>query len=114
MKSIIRLAAVLTLAAASTSAMAHAKLQTSVPSNAAVVGPPTEVRLQYNEAVEAAVSTVRVFGPDNAEVATGKVVDDKDDLKSLVLPLPTLAPGEYRAEWATAGVPLLWAGRQRQ
>jgi hypothetical protein len=103
MKTIARHFAFLAFAAVTTSAMAHAKLQNSTPANATTVSSPSELRLQYNEAVEAAVSTVKVFGPGNAEVATDKVAASKDDPKALVLPLPALSSGDYRADWTTAG-----------
>jgi methionine-rich copper-binding protein CopC len=94
--------AVLTLAIAS--AFAHAKLQTSTPANdATVTTAPTEIRLQYNEPVEAAMSSVKLIGPGDAVVATDKVVADLGDDKTLVLPLPKLVPGAYRAEWVTMG-----------
>jgi methionine-rich copper-binding protein CopC len=93
-----------TLALASAAAFAHARLQASTPANGASVGPaPTELRLQYNEPVEAAMSTVRITGPGDAAVATGKVVADPKDDKTLVQPLPRLAAGDYRVQWTTMG-----------
>lgn len=101
MKKILAFTA-LTLASAL--AFAHARLQTSAPANGASVGPaPTELRLQYNEPVEVAMSTVRITGPGDAAVATGKVVADPGDDKTLVQPLPKLAAGDYRVQWTTMG-----------
>ena len=92
------------LALASAGAFAHARLQASTPANGASVGPaPTELRLQYNEPVEVAMSTVKITGPGDAAVATGKVVADPGDDKILVQPLPRLAPGDYRVQWTTMG-----------
>jgi methionine-rich copper-binding protein CopC len=93
--------AVLTLAAASV--QAHAKLQTSTPADGATVAAPAELRLQYNEPVEAAMSAVTLTGPGGAAVAAGKPAADKADEKALVLSLPALAPGSYRVDWATVG-----------
>ncbi len=104
MKQSLRTAAVLAAALVSVSAFAHAKLQASTPANAATVSPaPTELRLQYNEAVEAPLCSVKVTGPNDVELATDKVVGDKNDPKILVLALPKLAAGTYRAEWSAAG-----------
>ena len=89
---------------AAASAFAHAKLQDSTPANGATVAsPPAELRLRYDEPVEAALSSVKLTGPDDAAVATDKVGADKADARTLVLPLPRLAPGAYRAEWTTVG-----------
>jgi len=93
---------VLTLASAA--AFAHAKLQNSTPANGASVAPaPTELRLQYNEPVEVAMSTVKISGPGDAAVATDKVVADPSDDKTIVQPLPKLAAGDYRVQWTTMG-----------
>ena len=104
MKQSLRTVAVLAVALVSVSAFAHARLQASTPANAATVSPaPTELRLQYNEAVEAPLCSVKLSGPNDVAVATDKVVADKDDPKTLVMPLPKLTAGTYRAEWSAAG-----------
>jgi len=94
--------AALTLVSAA--AFAHAKLQTSMPANGTSVSPaPTELRLQYNEPVEVAMSTVKITGPGDAAVATDKIAADPSDDKTLVQPLPRLAAGDYRVQWTTMG-----------
>jgi copper resistance protein C len=104
MKQTIRTAALIACALASASVFAHARLQASTPANASMVSPaPTELRLRYDEAVEAPLCSVKVTGPDDAVVATDKAVGDKDDPKTLVLALPKLGAGNYRAEWSAAG-----------
>jgi methionine-rich copper-binding protein CopC len=101
MKNTLAFAALLALAGA---AAAHARLQSSAPANgAAVTPPPAALRLQYDEPVEAAMSSVKLTGPGDAAVATAQVAADPKDDKALVLPLPRLAPGAYRAQWATMG-----------
>ena len=104
MKNATRTVALLACGLVSASAFAHAKLQASVPADASTVSPaPTELRLQYNEAVEAPLCAVKVIGPGNTEVMTAKVAGDNDDPKALVLALPKLAAGSYRAEWTAVG-----------
>ena len=104
MKQTIRTGALLACGLVSASAFAHAKLQASVPADASTLSSaPTELRLQYNEAVEAPLCAVKVFGPGEVEVTTAKVAGDKDDPKTLVLALPKLAAGSYRAEWTAVG-----------
>jgi len=104
MKTSFRTLALALLALTSASAFAHAKIQQSTPANGATVGTaPTELRLQYNEPVEAAASTVKLIGPGDAVIATEKAIADKDDAKTLVLGLPKLGAGDYRAEWSTMG-----------
>ena len=101
MKKTLALAA---LALASAAAFAHARLQNSIPANGATVASaPTEVRLQYNEPVEVAMSTVKIIGPGDAPVATDKVVADPTDDKTIVQALPKLAAGDYRVQWTTMG-----------
>ena len=101
MKNPLVLASLLALAA---TAAAHARLQSSTPADgAAVAAAPATIRLQYDEPVEAAMSTVKLTGPGDAAVATAQVAADPKDDKALVLPLPRLAAGAYRAQWATMG-----------
>jgi len=101
MKKTLALAA---LALASAAAFAHAKLQNSIPANGASVAPaPAELRLQYDEPVEVAMSTVKLTGPGEAPVAIDKVVADPSDDKTIVQPLPRLAAGDYRVQWTTMG-----------
>src|SRR5438067_1761414 len=92
------------LTLASATAFAHARLQNSTPANGASVAPaPAELRLQYNEPVELAMSTVKMTGPGDAAVATDKAVADPSDDKTIVQPLPKLAAGDYRVQWTTMG-----------
>jgi len=91
------------LLVASTAASAHAKLQTSEPA-AGQAGPaPSVVKLHFNEAVEPAMSTVKVFGPADAAVEVGKPAGAEGDAKTLVSTLPKLTAGDYRLEWSTMG-----------
>ncbi len=104
MKQTFRTVALLACGLVGASAFAHAKLQASVPADGSTVSPaPSELRFQYNEAVETPLCAVKVIGPGEAEVTTVKVAGDKDDPKTLVLALPKLAAGSYRAEWAAVG-----------
>jgi methionine-rich copper-binding protein CopC len=92
------------LLALATAAAAHARLKSSAPADgAAVSAPPAALRLQYDEPVEVALSTVKLIGPGDAAVATAQVAADPKDDKALVLALPPLAPGAYRAQWTTVG-----------
>jgi|SRR6516225_4368962 methionine-rich copper-binding protein CopC len=101
MKNILALVA---LALAAPLALAHAALQGSTPADGAIVTPaPTELRLRYGEPVEAALSSVRLLGPGDAAIATAPPAADPADKRTLVLRLPGLAPGTYRAQWATVG-----------
>jgi methionine-rich copper-binding protein CopC len=89
---------------ASTAALAHARLQNATPADGSTVAiAPGALRLRFNEPVEVAVSSVKLTGPGNAVVQTGKVGADPTDDKTLVLALPRLASGAYRVEWTTMG-----------
>lgn len=82
---------------------AHARLQAAEPASGAAVAAPAEVRLHFNEAIEPAMSTVKVTGPANAAVDVGKPAGASGDAKTLVAPLPKLPAGDYRLEWSTMG-----------
>jgi copper resistance protein C len=85
-------------------ALAHAKLRTSSPADgAAVASSPAELRLQYNEPVETAMSTVKLTGPGEAAVTLDAVAGDPTDDKTLIQRLPRLPAGDYRVQWTTMG-----------
>lgn len=104
MKHLIRIYASLALAAFASSAFAHAKLQNSTPANGATLSsPPGELRFEYNEAIEPAMSSVKVLGPDSRPVAVEKAEVSKDNDKVLSVKVPPLPAGAYRVEWSTMG-----------
>jgi methionine-rich copper-binding protein CopC len=104
MNKIILTAAALVTAAAATSALAHAKLQTSEPENGSTVTTsPVALKLRYNESVEPAISAVKFFGPGDKTVQAGTPVLAEGDDKTLVVPVPKLPAGDYRVQWSTMG-----------
>lgn len=84
-------------------AMAHARLLTSEPAASSAVPAPAALKLHYNEAVEAAMSKLRLTGPGGATVELGKPSVPEGDPKTLVCTLPTLPAGPYRLQWSTMG-----------
>ena len=103
MPSLSRPVAVAALLAAVSSAFAHPRLQASEPAGGATVPAPAAARLRFDEAVEPAASSVKVFGPGDAAVDAGKPTGADGDARTLVSTLPKLAPGAYRLEWSTVG-----------
>ena len=104
MKSFLCASAALTLALAAPAAWAHAVLRDADPPAGSTLGvAPKQIRLQFNEALEPAFASIRLTGPGNKEVVTGKAAVDKGDGKALVLPLPALAAGAYKARWSVMG-----------
>lgn len=87
----------------STGAFAHAKLQAADPASGATVAAPKTLTLHFNEAVEPAMSSVKLVGPANAQVEVGKPAGAEGDAKTLVSTVPQLAAGEYRLQWSTMG-----------
>jgi methionine-rich copper-binding protein CopC len=101
MKNTLLLVALL---ATATLAAAHARLQSSAPADGATLAtPPAELRLRYDEPVEAAMTTVKLVGPGDAALPPAKIAADPKDDRTVHLPLPALAPGTYRAQWTTMG-----------
>jgi copper resistance protein C len=82
-------------------ASAHARLVQAVPAvDGMAMPPPTELRLTFSEAVELSFTKVRVTGPDNKPVATGKPSLDPKDRATLVVPLAApLGNGVYTVDW---------------
>jgi copper transport protein len=98
-RSSITLAVVLIALAAAPSAFAHAILQESTPSNEQVVrqSPPT-VSLRFNEAVETAFGSIRVYNCGGARVDSGKI--GRPDERSVSIRLDRKLPrGTYTVTW---------------
>jgi methionine-rich copper-binding protein CopC len=103
--SIKRLLTLSTFALASlatSSAFAHAKLQSSDPqSGSTLETAPKQVRLKFNEALEPAFSKIKVTGPQNKEIPVTATTVDKADPTIMTAPLPSLSAGDYHIQWST-------------
>jgi len=85
-----------------TSALAHAKLQSSDPQAGSTLGAaPKQVRLKFNEALEPAFSKIKLSGPQKNEIPITATSVDKADPTVMTAPLPALSPGEYHIRWST-------------
>jgi methionine-rich copper-binding protein CopC len=83
--------------------LAQPVLLRSVPAAAESVPAPPQLVLTFNGRVVANLSSVLlVGGPRNTRVLLS--LPKGPDADTLVYPLPTLAPGQYRAEWKARAV----------
>jgi methionine-rich copper-binding protein CopC len=81
-------------------AVAHAVLLSSSPAGGALLSQaPGEIRLSFNEGVEARFSSVTVTRSDGKKVSTGRPAGDAQKRSDLVVPLPALQPGRYQVRW---------------
>lgn len=102
LRHIILAAAAALAATAVPAAQAHAKLETSLPAAASTLdSAPKVIRLQFNEALEPAFSTVKLSDATNADIALPTIALDKSDPKAIVATLPPLRSGEYQVRWTT-------------
>ena len=82
---------------------AHAYPAVSVPNNGATLKePPSEVRIQFTEAIEIAFSAITVIGPNKEVVSQGKLRKLADD--SVAIGLKPLQAGNYSVEWQVLSV----------
>ncbi|HEX3884384.1 MAG TPA: copper homeostasis periplasmic binding protein CopC [Stellaceae bacterium] len=98
--ALLALAAVLTPA----TALAHAFLDHAVPAVGSTVPAPAELRVFFTEALEPAFSAVTVATEAGQPVQTGAAKVDPGNPNELVLPLPKLAAGTYKASWHVVSV----------
>jgi methionine-rich copper-binding protein CopC len=97
--------AVVALFAASliaTSAHAHPTLKSaSPPVDGTAAAAPTEIRLNFSEAVISKFSSVELRDQSGMKIVTGKVATDAKNEKQLVVPLQApLKAGTYTVKWA--------------
>jgi copper resistance protein C len=84
------------------SALAHTKLESSMPqANAVVATAPTQVRLQFSDPLELPFSKVKLVDEKGAVVEASKIAVDGANPKALVATVPALRSGAYRVQWST-------------
>lgn len=84
---------------------AHAFLQHAEPGvGSTVPSSPNEVKIQFTEAVEPALSKIQVFAASGKEVDKGNVHVDPSDPALLRVSVPPLGPGTYRVTWRVVSV----------
>jgi hypothetical protein len=81
-------------------ALAHAALvKTEPPRRAVLAKAPAQVQLWFNEEIESAYASLVVLDTGKNPVTGVKPQLASDDQKSIVLPLPELAPGKYSVKF---------------
>ena len=98
-RSSIALAVVLIALAAAPSAVAHAILQQSTPENGSVVRTsPAAVTLRFNEAVETAFGSIRIYDCGGGRVDAGKI--NRPNERSVAVAVGKKLPaGTYTVTW---------------
>ena len=86
-------------------ALAHSMLVKAEPPRRAVLAKaPGQVRLWFNEDIEGDYASLAVLDADKHPVTDAKPTLASDDPKSIVLPLPELAPGKYSVKFRVLSV----------
>jgi methionine-rich copper-binding protein CopC len=81
-------------------AAAHAVLVSSSPANGSMLTQaPKEIRLSFNEAIEARFSSVTLTKSDGRKVQTGRASSEGQKHSDLVVSVPALEPGKYQVRW---------------
>jgi methionine-rich copper-binding protein CopC len=87
------------------SSWAHASLQKSIPAeNAILMEAPNEVRIEFNEALEAAFSTIAVIDDEGRSLTAAKSAVDPANSKAMTVTLPRIATGRYHVKWTAVTV----------
>jgi copper transport protein len=98
-KSLLVIAVVVAALTATPAAFGHAILQESNPSNNSVVRTsPKTVSLRFNEAVETAFGSIRVYDCSGGRVDSGKIVRPSKDSVAVTIDR-RLARGTYTVTW---------------
>ncbi len=88
-----------------TSALAHSMLVKAEPPRRAVLTKsPSQVRLWFNEKIEGDYASLMVLDAKKQPITEVKPTLAPDDQKSIVLPLPELAPGKYSVKFRVLSV----------
>jgi hypothetical protein len=85
--------------------LAHSMLVKAEPPRRAVLATtPAQVRLWFNEELEGEYASLIVLDAEKHPVTEIKPQLAPDDPKSIVLPLPVLAPGKYSVKFRVLSV----------
>jgi methionine-rich copper-binding protein CopC len=85
-------------------AWAHASLESAEPAkDVALTAAPKEVKLHFNENLEANFSSIKVIDGTGKNVVTKKAVVDAADPKTLHVPVDSLKAGKYLVQWVGVG-----------
>ncbi|HEI8864626.1 CopC domain-containing protein YobA [Serratia sp. AKBS12] len=97
---------VLFVGLSSQQALAHAHLKVQTPAADAAVSPaPQALTLSFSEGIEPNFSGVKITGPDNGEVKTGKLNLDPNNNTQLNVPIEGQLPaGKYQVNWHVVSV----------
>lgn len=88
-----------------TSAFAHSMLVKAEPPRRAILTKsPSQVRLWFNEKIEGDYASLVVLDANKQPITDVKPTLAPDDQKSIVLPLPELAPGKYSIKFRVLSV----------
>ena len=86
-------------------AFAHASLVKAEPARRAVLSiPPKQIRLWFNEEIEAEYASMTVLNAEKKSVTEKKPLIHPDDPKSIYLELPELSPGKYTVKFRVLSV----------
>lgn len=81
-------------------AFAHTKLIKSDPPNRATINAaPERIQLWFNEEIEGNFATVTLLNADGKPATNNSPEVVSDDLKTVILPIPELAPGKYTVKY---------------
>lgn len=84
---------------------AHASLVKAEPARRAVLSnAPTQIRLWFNEEIEAAYASLSVLDEDKKSITDKKVEVHPEDPKSIVLELPEMQSGRYTVKFRVLSV----------
>jgi methionine-rich copper-binding protein CopC len=104
MKFIV-IGSILILLAGRSGLEAHAFLQRAEPAvGSTVQTSPKEVRIQFTENIEPAVSSIQVFDGSGQEVDKRDLHLDRSDHALLHVSLPQLGAGIYKVVWRVVSV----------
>ncbi len=101
---LLKIAASLAFAFATTQAFAHAQLESSTPPVGGIVASPGEIRLVFSEGVEPKFTGLTLTGPGGA-AALGAPSVEAGHPEVLIVPVKgALAPGAYTVKWRAVSV----------
>ena len=98
-RSLLSVGATACLALGTSSAVAHAAIQSSVPAANTTVSSPKLIQIRFSEALEAKLSSLKLTSSDGTIIAAKPMIDPAEPATLAVMPATVLRAGQYTVTW---------------
>jgi methionine-rich copper-binding protein CopC len=99
-RSLLSVGTIVCMGLGTSSAIAHAALESSIPAANSTVSPPTLIQVRFSEALEMKLSSLKLSSSDGIVIAVKPMNDAGKPATLSVRPTTALKAGQYTVTWS--------------